>query len=137
MSMIEIVIPKRQWPGDLLNVNSLRGQTRFLARRTAPWRELGALLGVKYRGALPDAPVRVFAEFRFPTRHRRDTPNLYPTAKALIDGIVDAGVLSDDCDGVIEGPWLKRVYPNGPEQITLVLVPIPTEELGQPERSKQ
>lgn len=30
--------------------------------------------------------------------HKRDSPNYMPTLKALLDGIVDAGVLIDDSD---------------------------------------
>lgn len=36
-----------------------------------------------------------------PTRRRMDAPNWYPTAKALIDGLTDAGVFSDDNNKVI------------------------------------
>lgn len=36
-----------------------------------------------------------------PTKRRMDTPNWYPTVKALIDGLTDAGVFEDDNDKVI------------------------------------
>lgn len=36
-----------------------------------------------------------------PTRRRMDTPNWYPTVKALVDGLTDAGVFVDDNDKVI------------------------------------
>lgn len=123
--------PGAEWPDDLLNVNALRGQTRFTGRRAAPWRAYGKALALA--AAVPPIapPARVWAEFTFPTNHRRDTGNLYPTVKALVDGIVDAGVLPDDCDGVVEGPFLLRVYPNGPLHLRLVIEPITPEALGQ------
>ena len=125
MSVVVLEIPGRHFPGKPLNVNDLRGHTRNLSRLVTPWRELGAGLGRDRRFPHPfTSPVRVWAEWRFPTDHRRDTPNLYPTVKALIDGLDDAGVLDGDHDGVVEGPWLKRTYPNGPLRLRLVLVPL-------------
>jgi len=37
-----------------------------------------------------------------PTRRRLDPPNCYPTVKALIDGMTDAGVWTDDNHEVIK-----------------------------------
>ena len=59
-------------------------------------------------------------------RRRRDALNVYPTVKALVDGIVDAGVVPDDDtehvstpEPVIHEPdgsgpklWLDLHYPN-------------------------
>ncbi len=36
-----------------------------------------------------------------PSRRRMDAPNWYPTVKALIDGLTDAGVFEDDNNKVI------------------------------------
>ena len=43
----------------------------------------------------------------YPDRRRRDVHNLYPTIKAAIDGMVDAGVLPDDSDTHLVGPDLR------------------------------
>jgi hypothetical protein len=131
---VVLEIPGTRFPGKALNVNDLRGHTRNLGRLVTPWRDLGASLGRDRRFPHPfTTPVRVWAEWRFPTDHRRDTPNLYPTIKALIDGLDDAGVLDGDHDGAVEGPWLKRTYPNGPLRLRLVLVPLPGGDgLGTP-----
>lgn len=40
--------------------------------------------------------ARIVAEYRPPDRRRRDPDNLAPQVKAAIDGIVQAGVLTDD-----------------------------------------
>lgn len=131
MQSKKIVIPESLWPGKLLNVNSMRGHSRHISHRIAPWRELGHLIGLRHRGEPLSAPVRLVAAFRFPTNHRRDTGNNYPTVKALLDGLVDAGVLSDDCDGKLDGPFLVRDYPNGHAQITLSFREISKEDIGE------
>lgn len=42
-------------------------------------------------------PVHVYAEIGYPPRATKADPDNYqPTVKALIDGIVDAGILPDD-----------------------------------------
>ena len=43
-------------------------------------------------------PVVVVWQLTFGRRHRRDSPNWAPTAKAAIDGLVEAGVIADDSD---------------------------------------
>lgn len=50
----------------------------------------------------------VVVEYRPPDKRRRDVHNLYPTAKAAIDGLVDAGVLPDDNDHHLLGPDMRR-----------------------------
>lgn len=37
-----------------------------------------------------------------PTNRRLDTPNLYPTVKALVDGMTEAKIWTDDNDDVIK-----------------------------------
>lgn len=46
----------------------------------------------------------------WPTRRRRDAPNLWPTLKPLIDGTVDGGLLIDDDDEHLIGPDLRPRY---------------------------
>ena len=74
-------------------------------------------------------PVSIWAYFRFTNNRRRDTGNLYPTIKALVDGFVDAELLPDDCDGTVDGPHLSRQYPNGPVRISIVIRPV-TQGIG-------
>lgn len=133
--LVALHFPKAHWPGPLLNVNNYRGHTAVLAHKVKPWRSLGrdeasAVWNRRGQTGLA-APVRVWLEVTFPTNHRRDSANLYPTAKALLDGVVDAGLLPGDHDGTIEGPWIRRRYPNGPEHLQLVFEPIDADELGR------
>ncbi len=117
--MTSIVIPEKLWPGKLLNINAMRGHTRYTGPRSAPWRELGKILARREHLTTFTRPVEMWARFRFPSNRRRDTGNLYPTIKAIVDGFVDEKVLVDDCDGILFGPFLVREYPNGPAQITI------------------
>lgn len=74
---------------------------------------------------LPGAQrLTVTLHYRPKERRRRDAHNLYPTVKALVDGLVDAGVVPDDDtthvstpEPVIHEPaakpgmWLELEYP--------------------------
>lgn len=51
--------------------------------------------------------AHVDVEYRPPDRRRRDVHNLYPSAKACVDGLVDAGVLPDDNDEHLTGPDMR------------------------------
>lgn len=117
--MPTIVIPKDRWPGGLLNINAMRKHHQAVGAMVAPWRQLGAFVAREQRLTTFTRPVTIWARFRFPDNRRRDSGNLYPTIKALIDGFVDQKVLVDDCDGVVFGPWIEREYPNGPARITI------------------
>ena len=54
-------------------------------------------------------PVNVKAVFYMPTRRRVDLVNL---EEALLDVLVDAGVLADDCSGIVAGMDGSRVVYN-------------------------
>lgn len=53
-----------------------------------------------------DYPVNVCAVFRMPTRRKVDVVNLQ---EALLDVLVDAGVLADDNSGIVAGMDGSRV----------------------------
>lgn len=46
-------------------------------------------------------PAVVAVTVHPPTRRRMDPPNWYPTVKALVDGLTDAGIWTDDNSTVI------------------------------------
>lgn len=48
-----------------------------------------------------DKPCHIGIRICPPTKRRMDAPNWYPTVKALIDGLTDAGVFTDDNNNVI------------------------------------
>jgi crossover junction endodeoxyribonuclease RusA len=90
------------------------------ARLTAHWRELAAALA---RQAKVPALARahVLAAYLPPDRRRRDPANLYPTVKALVDGLVDAGVLPDDDATHLDGPDMRLGEPSKPAYFVLTI----------------
>lgn len=48
--------------------------------------------------------ARIDVLIDYPDRRRRDCDNLAPTTKALVDGMVAAGLLPDDDDTHLRGP---------------------------------
>lgn len=76
------------------------------SRLTKQLRQWGYLLGREGEGVarLGLQHARVEVEFAYPDRRRRDRSNLAPTVKALMDGLIDAGLLPDDADRFLDGP---------------------------------
>ncbi|WEB41532.1 hypothetical protein MOV08_21165 [Streptomyces yunnanensis] len=52
-------------------------------------------------------PVRIIAVLHPHDRRRRDPANWYPSVKAAVDGLVDAGVLTDDDHTRVIGPDMR------------------------------
>lgn len=89
----------------LLNANK-RQHHMVRARLTKAIRDAAHMLTLADRvPALKRA--HVVCEYRPPDRRRRDVHNLYPSAKAAVDGLVDAGVLPDDSDEYLTGPDMR------------------------------
>lgn len=68
--------------------------------------------------------VVAWATIAYPTRRRADPNNLAPTTKAIVDGLVDAGLLTDDDSTHLEGPHHVRAdqpAPRGYYTITIRL----------------
>lgn len=76
--------------------------------RTAQIRMLGRLAG-RTMYAVPDT-LKVRIEVLVWKGHAShyDPQNLYPTAKAIVDGLRDAGVLVDDDHRHVVGPFLDH-----------------------------
>ncbi len=76
---------------------------RRRAELTARWRRCGWVYAKQARiPALTRAHILI--EWLPPDRRRRDPANAAPMGKALVDGIVDAGVLPDDSAQFLDGP---------------------------------
>jgi Holliday junction resolvase RusA-like endonuclease len=52
--------------------------------------------------------VKIQAIFHPPDNRRRDTANIYPSVKSVIDGVVDAGVIPDDNDKYVLSVEMAR-----------------------------
>lgn len=77
------------------------------ARWTKAWRARAYVAAIQAgRPKLDRAHVTV--TIHFTDKRRRDVANLYPTVKAVVDGIVgDASVLPDDSDAYLVGPDMR------------------------------
>ena len=82
----------------LLNAND-RLHRMVQAKRAKTIREAARVAARGHDG--PYARVRVRCIFRAPDNRRRDVANLYPSFKSVLDGIVEAGVIADDHDGIV------------------------------------
>lgn len=52
-------------------------------------------------------PVHIVCTVHKTRAGRWDAGNLYPTAKAIVDGLVDAGVIPDDSNEWVTGPDMR------------------------------
>jgi crossover junction endodeoxyribonuclease RusA len=85
------------------------------ARLTKDLRFLGKIVTAPHLDRLdPDDQAAAFHDrahltvhVGWPDKRRRDVANISPTIKALLDGIVDAGLLPDDDDTHLIGPDLR------------------------------
>ena len=69
--------------------------------------------------------AHVLAEYQPPDGRRRDPANWYPSFKACIDGLIDAGVLPDDDAAHLDGPDMRlgEPYPKGRLVLTVTELP--------------
>lgn len=86
------------------------------AKLTKSWR-LATYVACRNIGPL-NWPVQITVEVWKPRANRYDPGNLYPTAKACLDGIVDAGLLPDDSYKQVHGPDMRH---GGKGEASLVL----------------
>lgn len=120
---VPLMLTGRRW----LNSND-RIHPMLRAKVTKQWREHAEM-----RARLAHLPhlgrAHVFCELLFHTRARRDPGNWYPTAKACVDGLVDAGLFTDDDAHHIVGPDMRLgpVVPKPFRGLVLHLYPLPLE----------
>ncbi len=103
-------------PAILITANTLPNLHYMArARLVRAWREAACGRATAERSrylADPWPPVHVEMLVYLPEvgsgSRMRDVSNLQPTAKAILDGIVDSGLLADDDDKHVVGPDLRR-----------------------------
>ncbi len=109
-----LVVPK---PDRWLSANQ---RDHFMRRSSSVkvWRDAAHVLARAAK--LPQLHrAHIVAELYFGDRRRRDVHNYYPTLKAMVDGLVDYGLLPDDADDYLVGPDLRLGY--GPYETGVVL----------------
>lgn len=117
MTSWTILIPA---PTKWMNANQRHGHWSERSGPTKLWRDAAKVLARQARIPALDR-VTITATVHRPDRRRNaDAHNRYPTVKAVVDGLVDAGVLPDDCDRHLVSltiragaPVDKRRYPLG------------------------
>lgn len=76
------------------------------SQRTRSWRLAAAMRAQEMQ--LPKlTKALIVCELRFSDNRRRDPHNWMPTAKACVDGLVDAGVFEDDNHNIVTGPDMR------------------------------
>lgn len=98
------------WAVKAKRTKLLRSKTALLAKRLTP------ITGI----------VHATAYVAYPRGGRVDVANSYPTIKACVDGLVDAGVIEDDSHKYLIGPDMRVDTPTktkGLYQVRIVLAP--------------
>lgn len=102
MTVIEFEVDDTAW----LSANDRR-HWADVAKRTKALRQMGFLIARRDR--VPShGTAHVAAFIGYPRAGRADPANAAPTVKALIDGLVDAGVWPDDDSTHVIGPTYLR-----------------------------
>jgi hypothetical protein len=104
-------LPGRTWrlvipAGTQLMTLNQRLHFMAAAQRTKTLRETAGWLARAQRIPRLEA-AWIVCELTVPDRRRRDPANWMPTAKACVDGLVDAGVLLDDDFRHVRGPDMR------------------------------
>lgn len=76
------------------------------AQRTAMWRARAQVAAIQAGKPKLDH-AHVWAVVGYPQNREYDAGNYYPTAKAVLDGIVTAGCLPDDSNTYVVGPDMR------------------------------
>ena len=94
-------------PCDWLNSNQ-RLHRMVSAARIRTWRHETHMAAAEDDTWAPfDGPVHIVCTVHKTRAGRWDAGNLYPTAKAIVDGLVDAGVIPDDSNDWVVGPDMR------------------------------
>lgn len=91
-------------PEVLMSMND-RDHWRKKAEKVANWRMAARYSTPRTTRDLPPCTVHISLPVR--DRRRRDPHNYYPTVKAIVDGLVDAGVWPDDTP-----EWVTTIEPS-------------------------
>lgn len=105
MTEFELYVPlgDKQW----INANQ-RDHHYIRAGKTKTWREHTRDLALEAHTPFLLERVEINAYIYRARNGRYDPGNLYPTAKACVDGLVDAGLVVDDDYQHVDGPFLRH-----------------------------
>lgn len=112
----EITLP---WEKPPLNLNT-RGHWATKARWTSSLRGGAHLLAIRHRVPFLEVCTVTLLWEPPPDGRRRDEDNIYPTMKALADGLVDAGVTRDDTPDLMR-KVCRIGAPRRPQRLSLII----------------
>lgn len=118
-----LVVPGRPWG---LNAERSKHWTQHRAR-TQTFREAAGWVAMQHLSPVDFVDIVVECRMRPPLL---DTGSNYPAVKAMIDGLVDVGILKDDTPRYVRSVKLLApfaVRSNEPETTTLVLLTVERE----------
>lgn len=102
MTTITFTIPNHWWLSSNQRIHwAVKAKCSRLLRQAARYKTVE----LRDRYAVP---VRITAHIGYATNGRADPANAHPTVKALVDGLVDAGVFIDDSHEHVIGPDYRR-----------------------------
>lgn len=94
-------------PTDWINLNQ-RLHWAEKARRTKAWRLAGQVYARNQSMPQSLHKVQITAHIIKPTARQYDAHNLIPTVKAIIDGLVDYQLITDDTNKHLIGPDMRE-----------------------------
>lgn len=95
-------------------------------RRTRALRQLGSIVAAN----VPEhGTTHVAAFIGYPRNGKSDPANAAPTVKALIDGMVDAGVWPDDDSTFVLGPTYLRDVASGASGVYRIRLVLTDQEV--------
>ena len=129
------VLPLVSYTQQCMSLNRQAGAPVKYAGRRNFWRSLGYAL---YRGlrspehrlvspvAVPESPMRVVVTYGFSDRNvgAREAINLSQMTKAIVDGLVDAGLAADDSEVYITGQDSRLLQAKTPKGQVWVIVSV-------------
>jgi len=89
-----------------INANHRYGHWAQKAKLTKAWREQAETQAILHGGYFVGR-VHITVTVHKTTNRAYDVANLAPTAKAIVDGLVSAGVLVDDSNAHVVGPDMR------------------------------
>lgn len=115
-------------PGPLMSLND-RTHWAARARTTKAWRRTAARAAWRIRPPRHQPRSTVAVELPVRDRRRRDPHNYTPTLKAIVDGLVDAGLWPDDTPDHVHTlePTLRVDRSYGGGDVVVRITPAPSE----------
>jgi Holliday junction resolvase RusA-like endonuclease len=106
-------IPAKSWKGTRLNANDRTGKALYSKDQKNFWIARGKRAGeaiLRAHGQLEYG--RIIVTFTWPDKVHRDASNLQPTVKAIVDGMIRAGLFQDDTDTIVTGQDARGIPGN-------------------------